>query len=202
MPMKERTIAPVRKIPKKEKEELAQKHYGLIMKIARIYARQCRRLQIADLAQEGRIGLWFAAAHYDGVRHFPAYAAIAISRAMKRAISRQEPTIYLPPCAKKRGAHVSSRTGDRGDFNILKLVPTGQPSTEKRWVDTELLLVLRELIKKRLKPRERYVVRLKMGLGRAAPHTFEEIAKRLHITRAGAKYIFDKSITKLRKALA
>jgi RNA polymerase primary sigma factor len=50
----------------------------------------------------------------------------------------------------------------------------------------------------RLEPREREIVRLRFGLGNAAPQTLEEIGERLNLTRERIRQIEGKALTRLR----
>ena len=80
-------------------QELFLRHnLRLVVSIARRHVRRCRSLTLADLIQEGNIGLFKAFEKFDVDRgfKFSTYATWWIRQAIGRAIHDQDNDIYLP----------------------------------------------------------------------------------------------------------
>jgi len=86
-------------------DRLVRQHEGLVHTVLRRQA--CGDAVYADLLQEGRLGLWQAAVHFDQARvAFSTYAGVAIERRVWRAVARKS-----GPAGRMGRGGVGSRAG-------------------------------------------------------------------------------------------
>jgi RNA polymerase primary sigma factor len=228
------------------KEHMVRANLRLVVSIARRYDR--KELQLADLIQEGNIGLMHAADKYDFEKgfKFSTYATWWIRQAMSRAMADQGRNIRIPghmmeivnrvhrverelaselerdplpeEVAVRCGltvdkllevmqiaitttsldAPVGSDTDDLtvGD-TIASSDATNDPieSTEKRQLGEAVERTLKDLPE-----RDQEIVMMRFGIGKyvGQPHTLEDVAKIMKVTRERVRQIEQKTLARLR----
>ena len=107
-------------------------HRGLVVQIARRYAKGVRHLDVEDLTQEGMIGFLVAAARFD-----PAYGAKLstfaswwITASINRAIDNGSRTVRVP-------ANLKNKPPQRTDREDLSHLVASEPSPEDRVLESE-----------------------------------------------------------------
>jgi RNA polymerase primary sigma factor len=230
----------------KAKEHMVRANLRFVVSIARRYDR--KELQLADLIQEGNIGLMHAADKYDFEKgfKFSTYATWWIRQAMSRAMADQGRNIRIPghmmeivnrvhrverelaselerdplpeEVAVRCGltvdkllevmqiaitttsldAPVGSDTDDLtvGD-TIASSDATNDPieSTEKRQLGEAVERTLKDLPE-----RDQEIVMMRFGIGKyvGQPHTLEDVAKIMKVTRERVRQIEQKTLARLR----
>jgi RNA polymerase sigma factor (sigma-70 family) len=142
-------------------DEIVRRHMGLVWRAAA----ELGRPGDDDLAQAGRLGLWYAARRYDPARSpcFSTIACTAIKQHMFKELARQASQAIVSPSSDL--LDTLSAPGTSGDRTASRVV---------------LARVLRLL------PEKYHSVMEALYAGNECP-TFREVAAKLGITRAAAK---------------
>ena len=230
----------------KAKDHMVRANLLLVVSIARRYDR--KELQLADLIQEGNIGLMHAADKYDYEKgfKFSTYATWWIRQSMTRAMADQGRNIRIPGHmmeivnrvhrAERELAselerdptpdEVAVRTQmsveklldvmqlalsttsldapvgtDSDDLTVGDTIASGDAtndpseSTERRQLGEAVERTLSDLPE-----RDQDIVSMRFGIGKyeGQPHTLEDVAKKMNVTRERVRQIEQKTLARLR----
>ena len=228
------------------KDHMVRANLRLVVSIARRYDR--KELQLADLIQEGNIGLMHAADKYDYEKgfKFSTYATWWIRQSMTRAMADQGRNIRIPGHmmeivnrvhrAERELAselerdptpdEVAVRTQmsveklldvmqlalsttsldapvgtDSDDLTVGDTIASGDAtndpseSTERRQLGEAVERTLSDLPE-----RDQDIVSMRFGIGKyeGQPHTLEDVAKKMNVTRERVRQIEQKTLARLR----
>jgi RNA polymerase primary sigma factor len=205
---------------------LVERNLRLVVSVARTYApllREQAALDLADLIQEGNLGLIEAASHYDPERgtRFSTYATWWIRQAILRAI-RAADTIRLPEYVQVR-LHTSAPGGTEENVQpVPRTVSLDALTQQERWQIEEQCdprapdpaeavcspdgaeeqrRWLAEALRRQLTPRQRIVIEALLGWGdRWRPATLVEIARALGLPPERVRQVRDAALARLRTA--
>jgi RNA polymerase sigma factor (sigma-70 family) len=156
--------------------ELLAQHEGLVRWVVR--RQHLGPLAFADALHEGRIGLWQAIRHFDPARGttFSSYAVPAITRAIWRAVAREQ----RPP---RPAPSLPSPAIDESD--LAALLHAGAVAAVLHAAVAELPAPLHE------------VVVAHLGLDGQPPQTFAAIGARLGRTKQRAHQLYQQALRHL-----
>ena len=230
---------------RRAREEMAAANVRLVVAMARRY--QGRGVDLADLIQEGNVGLMRAVERFDWQRgfRFSTYATWWIRQAITRALDdaaspvhvpqplladgriaararaalevvdghtptteevaraaglapeRVEATTSYPLSAVSLSAPVGDDDSELGDL----LVDREAPSPEAVAAHHEIGLAVRSLVDT-LPPRPAAVLRLRFGMDGEGPFTYEEVGRRLGISRERVRQLERRALSRLRQDVA
>jgi RNA polymerase primary sigma factor len=205
------------------KEKLINSNLRLVASNARRYQNQ--GLPLADLVQEGMLGLIRASEKFDwrkGFR-FSTYATLWIRQAIQRGLENSGRTIRLPVHVAQRSRKVGrverelsvrlgreptleelaeetglpiQQVGDDGDTALGDLLPSDAEAPEDTAWDNERERIVHSAIAK-LPDTERTVLTLRFGTGREEPQTLTAIGKRLGFSAERASQLEQRALKKL-----
>src|SRR3984957_3528683 len=204
------------------KEMLVNSNLRLVASNARRYQNQ--GLPLADLVQEGMLGLIRASEKFDwrkGFR-FSTYATLWIRQAIQRGLENSGRTIRLPvrlgreptidelaeetglpvdqveEVRHQRAALVSldQQIGEDGDTALGDLLPSDAEAPEETAWDNERERIVHRAISE-LPETERTVLTLRFGTGREEPQTLTAIGKRLGFSAERASQLEQRALKKL-----
>lgn len=186
-------------------EELVSRNLRFVVSVARRY--QGRGLSLADLVNEGNLGMIRAARRFDGERgvRFVTYAAWWIRQAILEAVDRDR-----PPEAKPRGPDGESRRAVRLSLDAVDpdggslAERTPDPDAEAPDASTHRRALRRALARglASLPEREARVLRLHFGLAGADPRPLSQVARRIDVSRSRVRQLRDQALRRLRSGAA
>ncbi|MDX1579840.1 MAG: RNA polymerase sigma factor RpoD/SigA [Gemmatimonadota bacterium] len=182
------------------RHRLVSANLRFVVSVAKRY--QYRGVPLADLVNEGNIGLLKAAERFDETRgvRFISYAVWWIRQAMSQAIARGS----APAAGRQPPPHLVSLETPLGNDRGARLQDV-VPDLEKEPPDVTLDREVRRHLLDRglltLPSREQYVLRLYYGLDGDVPRTLGEIGAELGVTRERVRQIKDRALARLRIAL-
>ena len=209
---------------KRALEALTKANLRFVVSVAKQYQNQ--GLSLADLINEGNIGLIKAAKRFDETRGFKfiSYAVWWIRQAILQALAEQSRIVRLPlnrvgtlhkigkeldlsenevsDTLKISNSHLSldapfSQSEDNSLIDILE--DEFQPSPDEALMDNSLRIEIEKALDT-LTPREAEVINLYFGLNHEKALTLEEIGARFSLTRERVRQIKEKAIRRLRHA--
>ena len=222
-----RDLQKIEREGKKAEDHMVRANLRLVVSIARRYDRN--ELQLADLIQEGNLGLMHAAQKYDFEKgfKFSTYATWWIRQSMTRAMADQGRNIRIPGhmmevvnrvhraerelMAELERDPTPEEVAERSGLSVEKLLEVMQLSLSTMSLDAPVgsetehaeRRQLGETVEKvllDLPEREQEIVAMRFGIGKynGQPHTLEEVAKSMKVTRERVRQIEQKTLARLR----
>lgn len=175
-------------------------------------ARRCPRvgMDLADLVQEGTIGLMTAARRFDQAlgNRFTTYAFYWVRQAMLRGLHNGCNLIRWPVWIAPKlitacidGKEEGLEAGEKPVVFVpwrLSLVSLGAVNPDDSLVVQEVEAAVRGVLR-RLKPIQASVIKLRFGIGVDHEHTLEEIGQKYSLTRERIRQIEADGLKKLDK---
>lgn len=175
-------------------------------------ARQCPRvgMDLADLVQEGNIGLMIAAKRFDRTlgNRFTTYAFYWVRQSMLRGLHNGCNLIRWPVWIAPKlisacidGNEEGLEPGEKPVSFVpwrLSLVSLGSNSLDDSLVINEIEAAVAEVLR-RLKPIQEKVIKMRFGIGVDHECTLEEIGQKFGLTRERIRQIEAEGLKKLNK---
>lgn len=179
-------------------DELVTRNLRFVVMMARRYRR--RAAPLADLVNEGNLGLIRAARRFDerkGVR-FVTYAAWWVRQALLDALARQDHLIRAPRRKAVRREYVSLDDDGARERAPLRerLSDSDETSPERRVYERELQRQVTVCVAG-LPEREARVIRLCFGLDGEEARDVGEVARRLGLSRTRVRQLRDRGLQRL-----
>jgi RNA polymerase primary sigma factor len=176
-------------------ERLVSSNLRFVVAIAKRY--QGSGVPLADLVNEGNLGLIRAAQRFDGDRgvRFTSYAIWWIRQAISQAIERGRPIR-----GSKDGRYVSfdQPIADAADLCLQEVVADSQLEPADEQVNRHELKDALESSLSCLPEREQRVLRRYFGLDGEPPSTLDQIGTELGVSRERVRQIKDRGLSRLR----
>lgn len=180
-------------------EELVTRNLRFVVMMARRYGR--RGGSLADLVNEGNLGLMRAAERFDerkGVR-FLTYAAWWVRQALVEATRRQEQLVRAPRRYRgPRRAYLSLDAGVADGSPLAERIADADQASPEGDLDRKELRRQVNLCVAGLPEREARVLRLCFGLDDGDPRELSEIARALGVSRTRVRQLRDRGLQRLR----
>jgi RNA polymerase sigma factor (sigma-70 family) len=202
-------------------EELLKLNNGLVHRMAHRYAHMAGSLDFEDLVVEGRVGLIQAARRFDLSRglSFSTLASWHVRSAIQGAIEGGAHPIKLPVHVHEK-IRAASRTGDEPEWAatlprvVASLDAPAGDDTEEPLIDClpgdadVEGRVLNDLMESEhlemclacLRPRDRYVVKERFGIG-TPEQSLRAVAAALGSSREGVRQREEKALRRLREVM-
>ena len=179
-------------------DELLENNSGMVHKMTIRYKGFCTgTIEVADLLQEGNIGLIIAADKYDFQNEkkasFTTYAFLWIKQRMLRFLKQRytgskEVSLWMP-------------VGD--DLELADTLPDDKDyilKTEETIWYMEVREELQEVMKESLTLKQREVIELRYGFDRAEPATRNEVSEILGINTSQVRNLEEQSLRNIRRS--
>ena len=168
---------------------------------------QARGVALADLIDEGNIGLMRAARKFDerkGIK-FISYAVWWIRQAILQERAEQSRVVRVPlyraRAVSQAQLSLDAPVASSDDGQLLEYLPDDiMPRPDEQALKNSLAESL-ESAMALLRPREVHIIRLYFGLGGEEPLTLEEIGAQLGITRERVRQIRDRALRRMRQSM-
>lgn len=184
--------------------ELVSRNLRFVVSVARRY--RGRGLSLADLVNEGNVGMIRAARRFDGERgvRFVTYAAWWIRQAILEALARTREAARPPsPSApSRRAVRLSLDAPDPDGGSLAERTPDPGAESPDEPVQRRALrrAVSRSLAS--LPEREARVLELYFGLDGGEPRDLGTVASRLALSRSRVRQLRDQGLRRLRSGTA
>lgn len=183
--------------------ELATRNLRFVVAMARRY--RDRGVSVADLVNEGNVGLLRAARRYDerrGVR-FVTYAAWWVRQSILEALRRQGELVPAPRSAgtrRRRRAYVflDAASPDGGRRAVLDRLGDARGASADRKAEEGALRELIERCMATLPEREARVLRRYYGLDGAPAAGLQELSLEMGVSRGRVRQLRDQALQRLR----
>lgn len=186
-------------------EALVCANLRFVVSVAKKYAHQ--GVSLADLINEGNVGLMRAAEKFDGTRgvKFISYGVWWIRQAMGQALAEHSHPVRVPvgrASAMRDIRYVSldAPLSEGDDANLLDYLPDDDGRAPDEDVVDGSLAASVEQAMACLRPREANVLRLYFGFDGQEPMTLEAIGEDMGITRERVRQIKETAIGRIRKS--
>ena len=190
---------------------LVEHNLKLVIKIAKKH--QSQGVPLDDLIQEGNIGLYEAAQRFepDGETRFVTYAQLWIRKRINEEVAKHGRLVRLPhnqeyqrykdKVAGKqvkdlRVVELDKPIGDEEKYTVADLIIGSDPVIEER----AAIFALKDRVNgmlKRLKERERMIVKAYFGIGQELPWPAERIADEVGLTSTRVLQILQGALLQL-----
>lgn len=201
---------------------MAERHFGLVQKIATYYAKRNPLLDMDDMLQEGRIGIIVALGKFDvdsGYR-FSTYATYWIKHYIQRYVvsnhsraastSKKDTEAYISERMSAEDAALYERrciSHHSLDYStdgkcVSETQACNEPTIEESAEATLRWHAVRDMLfHPSITANQRVVLCMRYGILGYTPHRLAEIADKLGVTRQAVSSAEQKGLAKLRKLM-